>query len=363
MKITESTVAMQSQHASLSLHSTQMRLRSWVGNQRPDFEGRAQQQGTPGVRFTLSEVARSQLARLSQAQATRSASRSEVGTLADDASPIEPRMRVLMEMVQAITGREVKVFNARDLQPQTGAGDVATPAPAQAAASASATPQPAGWGLELDATERVVEAEAMQVSAQGEVRTADGQNIAFSLQLAMSRSFVQESSVSVRAGDAVRQDPLVINFNGSGAELSDAQFAFDLDADGQTENMAFVRGGSGFLVFDKNADGQVNNGSELFGPASGDGFADLAQYDLDGNQWIDENDAVYSQLQVWQRDAGGQDRLTTLAQNGVGALFLGRVASPFSVNTAANQTLGLVRSTGVFLYESGAVGTLQQVDL
>ncbi len=195
------------------------------------------------------------------------------------------------------------------------------------------------------------------------VNTADGQQINFTLQLEMSRSFVQETHLSIREGDAVRKDPLVINFNGTGAQLTDAQFAFDLDADGQQENIAFVTGGSGFLALDKNQDGQINNGTELFGTRSGDGFADLAQYDQDGNQWIDENDAVYSQLKVWQRDANGQDSLSTLAQAGVGALYLGRVASPFSVNTATNQTLGLVRSTGVFLYESGAAGTLQQVDL
>jgi hypothetical protein len=152
------------------------------------------------------------------------------------------------------------------------------------------------------------------------VKTADGQSISFSLQLVMSRSFVQSSSVSIRAGDAVRKDPLVINFNGAGVELSDTHFAFDLGADGQNENIAFVAGGSGLLVPDKNADGQVNDGSELFGSKSGDGFADLAQLDQDGNQWTDENDAAYIQLQVWQRDAKGQDSLSSLAQNGVGAL-------------------------------------------
>ena len=89
----------------------------------------------------------------------------------------------------------------------------------------------------------------------------------------------------------------------------------------------------------------------------------MAKYDQDGNQWIDDNDAVFSQLRVWQRDVSGQDRLTSLAQSGIGALYLGRVASPFSVNTASNQSLGLVRSTGVFLYESGQAGSLQQVDL
>ncbi|MBB1075554.1 hypothetical protein HUU62_14165 [Rhodoferax sp. 4810] len=362
MKITESAVSLQSQHASVSLRNTQSSLRAWVGDSRPDFEGSHRlPQGNDGVRLTLSDAARAQMTHHTpRGESVKSAG--SVKEASDDAQ-ISPRQRVLMEMVAAMTGREVKVFNPRSLQ--TPAADaVVVPAPANGAApSAPAAAQSAGWGLEFDATERVVEVEGTRVSAQGVVKTADGQQISFTLQLDMSRAFASETSVSIRAGDAVRKDPLVINFNGTGAELTDAQYEFDLDTDGQAENIAFVSGGSGFLVLDKNADGQVNDGSELFGPASGDGFADLAQYDLDGNQWIDENDAVYSQLQVWQRDASGKDSLSTLAQNGVGALFLGRVASPFSVNTATNQTLGLVRSTGVFLYESGQAGTLQQVDL
>ena len=68
-------------------------------------------------------------------------------------------------------------------------------------------------------------------------------------------------------------------------------------------------------------------------------------------------------LHVWQRDAAGADQLKTLEQAGVGALYLGNVASPFTVKTASGQTQGQVRSTGVFLTESGQAGTLQQVDL
>jgi hypothetical protein len=360
MKITESAVSLQSQHTSLSVHSSQTSLRAWVGSRpRLQLTPGADLHSDLGVRLTLSDGARQKLQQQAQAQA---ASQSDAVQPDGDNTSVAPRLRVLMDMIKAITGREVKVFNARDLQPSASA-EVTSPAASTTAQTTAAAAPAAGWGLEVHATEHIAEAESTQVSAQGVVKTADGQTIQFKLQLDMSRAFVQDSSLFILAGDAVRQDPLVINFNGSGAQLTDAKFAFDLNADGQTEDIAFVGAGSGFLVLDKNKDGKVNNGTELFGPSSGDGFTDLAQYDLDGNQWIDENDAVYSQLQVWQKNAEGQDSLTSLAQSGVGALFLGRVASPFSVNTASNQTLGQVRSTGVFLYESGAVGTLQQVDL
>ncbi len=366
MKITQSTVALQSQHASASLQTQKTSLRAWVGNQRPDFEGqRSDSAGAAGVSLSLSRAAMAQL-RMSVASARQSApAQTEAISDADEATKNDPRLRLLMDMVEALTGRKMRIFDGSQLGTAGQAASLPSPSASSAGNTdaASPPPPPAGWGLEFDSTTRIAESETTRVSAQGVVNTSDGQQISFTLQLEMSRSFVQETSVSIREGDAVRKDPLVINFNGTGAQLTDAQFAFDLDADGQQENIAFVTGGSGFLALDKNHDGQINNGSELFGTRSGDGFADLAQYDQDGNQWIDENDAVYSQLKVWQRDTSGHDSLGTLAQAGVGALYLGRVASPFSVKTETNQTLGLVRSSGVFLYESGMAGTLQQVDL
>ncbi len=365
MKITQSTVALQSQHASASVHTQQNSLRAWVGSQRPDFEGRQRgAAGDSGVSLSLSRAAMAQF-RMSVASA-RQASPEPTDAIseANEAVQNDPRLRILIDMVEALTGRKMRVFDAGQLQATANPASVPNlSAAAAVSAPAEAAVAPAGWGLEMDRHEFISESETTQVSAQGVVNTADGQQISFTLQLEMNRSFVQETSLSIREGDAVRKDPLVINFNGTGAQLTDAQFAFDLDADGQQEKIAFVTSGSGFLALDKNRDGQINNGTELFGTRSGDGFADLAQYDLDANQWIDENDAVYSQLKVWQRDASGHDKLDTLAQSGVGALYLGRVASPFSVRTDANQTLGQVRSSGVFLYESGAAGTLQQVDL
>ena len=37
---------------------------------------------------------------------------------------------------------------------------------------------------------------------------------------------------------------------------------------------------------------------KLFGTSSGDGFKDLAEYDEDGNGWIDENDSIFNRLKV-----------------------------------------------------------------
>ena len=53
------------------------------------------------------------------------------------------------------------------------------------------------------------------------------------------------------------------------------------------ENIAFVEPGSGMLALDRNGDGKVNDGRELFGPTAGNGFAGACRPDADGNRWID----------------------------------------------------------------------------
>ncbi len=119
---------------------------------------------------------------------------------------------------------------------------------------------------------------------------------------------------------------------------------------------------SGFLALDKNGDGKINDGSELFGATSGNGFADLAQYDSDGNGWIDEADEIFDKLLIWSKDENGNDQLVGLGKAGVGAIYLGAQDTQFSMNSQQNQMNALIRQTGMFMYENGGVGTIQQID-
>lgn len=208
------------------------------------------------------------------------------------------------------------------------------------------------------------EAEQTQFSTVGTVKTADGREINFNLGLSMSRRF-QEYVQTTSAGEFVQlTDPLVINLDTNMTTLSDQKFEFDLDCDGVKDRISQLGGGNGFLALDKNGDGIINDGSELFGTKSGDGFADLAQYDEDGNGWIDENDAIFEKLLIWAKDENGKDELYTLKEAGVGAMCLQRAETDFALNSLKNnQTNGRIRSTGIFLYENGNVGTMQQLDL
>lgn len=359
MKIENSTVGLTSQHASSRLHTVEESLRAWVGDRRPDFEQRGDAQGLRPLNpqtgltvATLSDAGR-------QAAAQASANDTQAASAADettDPSGNDPKVLMLIGLIEALTGRKVRLFDPNSIK-HDGA---AVPADGGAVAAEN---RRQGWGVEYDRREVLHETEVTRFDAEGVVKTSDGKEIRFQLSLEMKREFHLETSVSIREGDGVKKDPLVINFAGTAAQLTDTKFAFDLDSDGKTDQMSFVGAGSGFLALDKNGNGAIDNGSELFGTQSGNGFADLAAYDSDGNQWIDENDAVYSKLRVWSKDADGKDQLSTLAQRNVGALYLGNVATPFDLKNGANDLQGQVRSSGVYLNEDGSAGTLQQVDL
>ena len=157
-------------------------------------------------------------------------------------------------------------------------------------------------------------------------------------------------------------DPLVINMDSDITSVSDQKFLFDIDADGKEDYVSFAGEGSGFLAIDKNNDGKINDGSELFGTKSGDGFKDLAAYDTDKNGWIDENDAVFNELKVWTKDKDGNDKLLDLKEADVGAIYLGNVDTEFSYKNLDGATDGVLRKTGIYLKESsGAAGTVAHV--
>lgn len=249
--------------------------------------------------------------------------------------------------------------------PQTAAVPTDSPAAPNSsnnpASAANPQAQPSTPQIRETRTETYSESEQTNFQARGSISLADGREIEIALDLTLQRSFSSENTRQLVNGKPV--DPLVINLDGQQVALREASVSFDLDGDGQTEQVHFVNQGSAFLALDKNQDGVINNGKELFGPESGDGFQDLAVYDDDRNQVIDENDQVFSQLRLYNQDENGNQQLRTLAEAGLGAIFLQNTSTPFALKDQQNQLQGQVRSSGVYLYESGQVGVVQQVDL
>lgn len=207
------------------------------------------------------------------------------------------------------------------------------------------------------------ESESASFSTTGTVKTSDGREISFHVNVGMSREFQEYYKEDLELASFKFCDPLVINLDTDVAQLEDQTFYFDIDGDGEQDEIAQLKSGSGYLALDRNGDGVIGDGKELFGTESGNGFADLAKYDEDGNGWIDENDAVWSKLKIWSKDENGKDVLYSLEKKGVGAICLQNVSTDFTQKGAEGQTLGAIRNTGVFLYENGNVGTVQHVDV
>ncbi|MBU1287914.1 MAG: hypothetical protein KJ871_09340 [Alphaproteobacteria bacterium] len=160
--------------------------------------------------------------------------------------------------------------------------------------------------------------------------------------------------------DAPHADPLILDFDGDGLELSALSSVspyFDTDGDGFAERTGWTYGGDGFLALDANSDGIINDGSELFGDADSTGFEELATYDLNLDGVIDASDAVFGSLRVWRDDNGDAvtdaGELLTLADLGITAINL-----PAAVSDPVMQAGNVIGNTSTFEL---AGGELRQV--
>jgi hypothetical protein len=243
------------------------------------------------------------------------------------------KLQLIIKMMEVITGKKIKLVEPEqfiaEIDEETSK-ELSEVTDKMDSAQEPGT-QRAGFGIEYDYYESHYESENTTFSAQGTVKTADGKEINISIDLSMSHEFLSENQLSIRSGDAVVKDPLVINFNGNATQLTQEMFNFDLDMDGRQDQISFAGPNSGFLALDSNGDNVINDGSELFGPRTGDGFQELESFDDDGNLWIDENDLIYNRLRIWSKEADGTDRLVALGKQGIGAIYIGNLDTAFSI--------------------------------
>lgn len=359
MKIASYDIAMTSQHRLVETDQKQESLRYWTGDRQIQTNQSSISQLVDQLQQDLVEISDTAKQLFSQQlpTAAKADGNEDVFELGEGD---KQKIQMIQDFIRALTGKKIKVVIPQGQKIKLDL--LANQHTIRLNLDQAAARPRVGWGLDYQYHESHYEKEQTAFVSSGVVKTADGREIKFDLAYAMSREYSSQTDISIRAGDAL-VDPLVINFAVPTASLTAGKYAFDLDNDGDQEQISFVGQGSGFLALDKNGDGVVNNGSELFGPESGNGFADLAAYDADGNNWIDENDAIYSQLSIWTKDDNGNDRLLALGQTGVGAIYLGNVGTAFGYKDTANQLQGQLQRSGVFLHEDGRAGTVQQIDL
>ena len=283
----------------------------------------------------------------------------------------DPKLELIKSIIEYILGHKVQSMGGGGGANGGGSATAATPASEAATQSPPSTEaavqSPSGSSsLTIQSQYTRIEASTLNFSAQGNVTTQDGQSIQFSVQLSMqSMSQTQYSeTLELKTGNAVK-DPLVVNLDGLGASLSSTRFSFDLMGDGTQSKIPLLASGNGFLALDGNKNGKIDSGNELFGPASGNGFNDLARLDLDHNGWIDENDPAFTQLSIWlKNDATQEGPQLSLKQAGIGAIALSNSQSAYQMNANDGSSLGNISHSGVYLNEAnGSAGVIQNVNL
>jgi hypothetical protein len=209
---------------------------------------------------------------------------------------------------------------------------------------------------EISVLKEYKESQKLDVGMSGFIETSS-KRIEININISMSHSFVSSSEI-------LRQqfyDPLVLSFDGELPNLDTQNFSFDIDSDGESDQISMLKGNSGLLAYDKNSNGKIDNGLELFGTLNGDGFSDLKRYDSDNNDWIDENDPILDSLRIWIKKKD-EERLVALGEIGIGAIYLGNTQGRFEIKNEKNETLGRIKANGLFLNEDGSSGIVSQID-
>lgn len=142
-------------------------------------------------------------------------------------------------------------------------------------------------------------------------------------------------------------DPLVMDLDGDGVELTDLRRGggvdFDLLGVGEQQLCSWVSADDALLALDRDSNGAIDNGKELFGDQNGaaDGFAELARFDSNRDGVMDSQDEVWRDLRAWSdRDQDGvseADELLSMEQVGISSIDLG--ASALNESRAGNSVI------------------------
>lgn len=179
--------------------------------------------------------------------------------------------------------------------------------------------------------------QANLVHLQADIQTADGQIHVEATSLTYSHLEILGSSQPLASTSSGSKDPLVLDMDGQGPKTTGqtGARAFDLAGNGDFRPTSFVTGGSAFLALDRNGNGQIDSGLELFGDQHGaaNGFEELSKFDDNGDHQITKADPVFGQLQLLY----GDGRQMPLSASGIQALSV--AAHPSAGSTSGGDSI------------------------
>ena len=164
--------------------------------------------------------------------------------------------------------------------------------------------------------------------------------------------------------------PLILDLNNDGVKtigIEDGVY-FDHGGDRFAEKSGWVDPNDALLVVDKNKNGIIDDGSELFGNNSilsndskaANGFVALAEFDSNRDGVVNQKDGRWSELKLWQdRNGDGKiddGELLTLEEAGVSGLNVRYVNQSHKDENGNDH-----RQVGSFIRDDGSVGTMTDV--
>ena len=354
MRIESSALNMQGSSSIVSMMSRQESLNIWTG------------QGSAAISsssFDVQEFSQQGIS-VSTSDTSSASKTSATGEGSLVTAEQELKIKLLEEFISRISGRRIQ-FQIPDIRWVNDRYDNSGQAFGNLEVSfsdnmASRLGVP-GFGLIYSRNEMQLERSRVSFAAEGAVKTADGRQISLNVNFNIDQQIVRQSSFQLNVGAAL-QDPLVINFGGNLASFTERTMSFDLDFDGDKDTVQMLGSGSGYLALDKNNNGLIDDGRELFGPQTDNGYGELSQYDEDGNGWIDENDSVFHQLKIWYHDENGGSHLVALTDKNVGAIYLGNVDTQMNLYGQKGMA-GAMKRSGLVLLENGESRIMQELDL
>jgi len=158
-----------------------------------------------------------------------------------------------------------------------------------------------------------------------------------------------------------KSDPLAFDMDNNGIQTTGvlSGVLFDIDADGTREMTSFISGNDVFLALDKNSNGKIDNGRELFGDQNGasNGYEELSRYDDNKDNVIDSSDRVFGELQLLQNREGTLSTVR-LADSGIARINLGYTNTNMALNTYDH-----IAQMGTFEHENGQVSSSADIML
>ena len=186
-----------------------------------------------------------------------------------------------------------------------------------------------------------------------------------SLNYNLSLSSERNSYSKIETSAAALKDPLLVQFGAQGLGKIKGQKSFAINQDNILDNLPIFSGDVGYLVYDKNNNQQADDGSELFGPKTGQGFVELAQLDSNKNGFIDTEDEQFEQLYLWQPsdDNSPTEQWLSLKDAKIQAISLSAISTPFDFFDQQGEIQAQLRQSSFAISESGLGRGVHQVDV